>query len=74
MADEIDQANDQAERWLNQALASTRNTAPKLSPRGSCHYCEAEFDPKDPDFSRKLFCDNDCAHDHEQEQRLKNRR
>lgn len=73
MADEIDQANEQAERWLHQALAS-RTTAPKLVPKGKCFYCDAEFDKNDPDFSKKLFCDIDCSSDYTEEQRLKNRR
>jgi hypothetical protein len=73
MADEIDQANEQAERWLNQALAS-RSAGPKLAPRGNCHYCETVFDKSEPDFDKKLFCDKDCAHDYEEEQRLRNRR
>jgi len=74
MADEIDQANEQAERWLNQALASSRTAGPKLAPRGTCHYCETVFDKTDADFALKLFCDKDCAKDFEDEQRLKNRR
>ncbi len=73
MADEIDLANEQAERWLSQALAA-RSNGPKLQPRGSCHYCESEFDTLEPDASKKLFCDADCAADYEREQRLKARR
>ena len=69
MPDEIDLANDQAERWLNQAIAA-RAGAPKLAPKGSCHFCEAEFDANDP----RLFCDSDCATDHEREQKAKARR
>jgi hypothetical protein len=73
MADEIDQANEQAERWLNQALTN-RSAEPKLQPKGSCHYCEADFDKADPDFAKKLFCDSDCSKDYEEEKRLKSRR
>jgi hypothetical protein len=73
MADEIDLANEQAERWLKQSLAA-RAGGPTLPPKGSCHYCEAEFDPADPNAGKKLFCDADCAKDYEEEQRLRNRR
>ncbi len=75
MPDEIDLANEQSERWLNQALANIGKGGPRLAPRGSCHYCETDFDPKtDPDAARKLFCDGECSHDYEEEQRLRNRR
>lgn len=71
MADEVDLANEQAERWLHQSLANLATKAPGLSPKGSCHYCEEEFDPLDPNFQKKLFCDAECAHDFEEEKRLK---
>jgi hypothetical protein len=74
MADEIDLANEQAERWLAKALAAASQNTSKMPPKGSCYYCEAEFDSSDPDASRKLFCDGECAKDYETEQRLKNRR
>lgn len=75
MPDEIDLASEQSERWLAQALANqAANGSARLTPKGSCHYCETDFDKKDPDFEKKLFCDKDCAADHEEEQRLKNRR
>lgn len=73
MADEIDQANEQAERWLNQMIAN-RPTGTRLAPKGSCHYCEQEFDADAPDADKKLFCDSDCASDFEYEERLKGRR
>lgn len=74
MADEADLANDQAERFLSQALANHRSNTPRLAPRGRCYYCEAEFDETDPAGNKKLFCDSDCAKDYEHEQRLKARR
>ncbi len=74
MADEVDLANEQAERWLNQSLARMSQGNPRLAPLGKCHYCDSDFDSKDPDFARKLFCDSDCAADYEEEQRLRNRR
>lgn len=73
MADEIDQANEQAERWLQQSLAN-RTVGPKLAPRGTCHYCDTVFEKTEADFDKKLFCDKDCADDYAEEQRLKNRR
>lgn len=74
MADEIDLANDQAERFLNLALHSARAEQPRMPGRGCCYYCEATFDKQDPDFARKLFCDAECATDYETLQRQKNRR
>lgn len=74
MPDEIDLANEQAERWLSQALANANTQKSKLTPKGQCHYCYADFDKADPDFARKLFCDSDCAHEHAEEERLKARR
>lgn len=71
MADEADLANDQADRWLDQALAQAANNTSRLAPKGKCHYCEHEFDPADPLTERKLFCDADCSSDFEKEQRLK---
>lgn len=74
MADEIDIANEQSERWLNQALANIGKGTPRLAPRGTCYYCDTAFDVADPASARKLFCDSDCAKDHEEEQRLLKRR
>lgn len=74
MADEIDLANEQSERWLNQALANIGKGTTRLAPLGKCHYCETEFNASDADFPRKLFCDSDCSADYEEEQRLRNRR
>ena len=74
MADEIDLANEQADRWLQQSLAATRVTTRKLVPRGNCHFCEAAFPVADADSAKKLFCDSECAADYEEEQRLRNRR
>lgn len=73
MADEIDLANRQAERWLAQSLAS-RRAAPSLPPKGCCHYCEAAFPAGTENSDKKLFCDSECAKDYEEEQRLKARR
>lgn len=74
MADEIDLANEQSERWLNQAIANMGKNSVKLAPRGTCYYCEASFEPTDEEKHLKLFCDSDCSKDYETEQRLRNRR
>lgn len=71
MADEADLANDQADRWLDRALAQAAAAGPRLAPKGHCHYCETEFNMADPVESKKLFCDADCSADYEKEQRLK---
>lgn len=73
MADEIDQANEQAELWLKQAL-SNRSPESRLPAKGCCHYCESSFEKSDKTFAQKLFCDADCSKDYEEEKRLKSRR
>lgn len=75
MADEIDLANETAERWLNQALANmSKETTTRLKPKGRCYFCEDDFDKKDPDIEKKLFCDQLCSKDYENEQRLRARK
>lgn len=71
MADEADLANEQADRWLARALATATAQGTRLAPKGECHYCEAPFNMKDPQEAKKLYCDSDCAADHEKEERLK---
>lgn len=80
MADEADLGNEQAERFLREAIIN-RPVAPKLPPKGHCYYCECEFDDShpnfvanDPLFSQKLFCDKECSEDFDREQKIKNRR
>jgi hypothetical protein len=68
MADEIDQANELADLALNIAIRNLRSTTKKVDPTGVCHYCEAEVGPL------QLYCDSECASEHANEQRLKNRR
>ena len=74
MADEIDMANEQSERWLKQALSATAKTGPKLAPMGRCHHCNEPFTKTDELADKKLFCDADCASDYERENKLRNRR
>lgn len=74
MADEIDMANEQAERWLAQSLANIGKGEPRLVPKGNCHYCETDFNPKAAESAKKLFCDASCSKNYELEQRKLNRR
>jgi hypothetical protein len=67
MADEIDMANELAELALTHALRNIA-AAPRLPPKGFCYYCDAPVE------GAQLFCDKDCANDHEKEQKIKNRR
>lgn len=57
MSDIIDDANEQAELAL---AISLRARKPILAPTGCCYNCEADL-PAD----RPLYCDADCARDHE---------
>lgn len=72
LADEIDQANETAERWLAQSLVQLAASATRLQPRGACYYCETVLTGELAD--KRLFCDKDCAADFEKEQQLLNRR
>jgi hypothetical protein len=75
MADEIDQANETAERFLSQALANiAKDTTTRSKPKGRCYFCEDEFEKNDPDLAQKLFCDQHCSKDYEHEQRLRARK
>ncbi|MNR71705.1 hypothetical protein D3C71_23830 [compost metagenome] len=87
MADEIDLANEQAERFLKQSLAN-RSTGPKLQPCGHCQNpnCELPFDAAGKDgegheideqgirIDAKLFCDKTCADEYTELLRLRGRR
>ena len=68
MSDEIDMANDLAELALNIALRNMSTAVRKLEPKGACYYCEGKVTPL------QLYCDSDCASDHEKEQKIKARR
>jgi len=73
MADEIDRANEQSERWLKQALSATAQAGPRLEPQGRCHFCSEPFSGKDALAAKKLFCDADCAADYDKEKKLRQR-
>lgn len=70
MADEIDLANEQSERWLAQALSRIGSSG-RLVPRGRCYYCDSEFGEHAAEAAKKLFCDKDCSDDYEKERRLR---
>jgi len=69
MADEADLAFDSEQRHLSQALAAQRTRGGVLMPSGACHFCGEESE----EFTRRLFCDLDCAADWEYEESLKRR-
>ncbi|MDO8417787.1 MAG: hypothetical protein Q7S87_16425 [Agitococcus sp.] len=80
MADEADLGNEQAARFLQEAILN-RAVEDKLTPRGNCYFCECTFDKTHPSykaedatFSQKLFCDVDCSSDYEKEKRIRSRR
>lgn len=51
MADEIDMANEVAQRMLDAQLTHRKPTS-NLTPIGRCHWCEEEFEQG----SLQLFC------------------
>lgn len=60
MPDEFDQASALEQEMLAHALSQTLNaTVVKLQPKGSCYNCLEEIEKP------KLFCDAECAEDHE---------
>ena len=62
MADIADEAADLQAQEI--ALALSAPKPPSLPAIGRCHYCEAAL------AGTARFCDEDCAHDWEEEQRL----
>lgn len=73
MPDEIDQANEQAELFLQEARAN-RKPSSGLTACGCCHYCEHVFDEDEPFADQKLFCNSDCSRRYENEKRLRGMR
>ena len=66
MADIIDQANDTVEQHIMAQRTIRRHSS--LIPAGACHYCD-ELLPK----VGQLFCNRECAEDHEKDLRLRGR-
>lgn len=65
MADEVDIAQDLQEREIANARAENeRNASKRLPATGSCHYCSTSVGEE------ARFCDEECARDWEEEQRL----
>jgi hypothetical protein len=69
MPDEIDSANETAELLTQAAFKNSRRKTSTLTPVGYClcESCGLEFDKSDPEYSRKLFCDANCARQYELE-------
>lgn len=63
MADIIDNANNHAELFLQSALSKRMQIS--LKPCGRCHYCNEVVS------AAHLYCDSECAKDHEEELRRK---
>lgn len=63
-ADFLDQAADLEERHRDYAIKSIRLRKP-VAHTGHCLWCNAEIP------SKQLYCDADCKHDHEMEERVK---
>lgn len=72
-SDVIDRATLEEGRIIAQAIEKQRSgRKPGLTPIGECHFCYQPFGEDD----KRLFCDGDCASDHErlsfqQSQRLR---
>lgn len=58
-ADPIDKASQIEEETRQRAIANARANTHKLTSKGSCYNCE------EPLAGQKLYCDADCATDHE---------
>ncbi len=61
MTDEIDRANDEAEKYLAQAARVKRPEGPP--PTGRCHFCDEIVD------DNARWCDKDCRDGWERDQR-----
>lgn len=59
-ADPVDKASAIEEESRQRAIAAARaNAKPTILAKGSCYNCE------EPVEGKKLYCDADCATDHE---------
>lgn len=67
MTDEVDRANDDAERYLAERLRDTLRAGERLvPPLGWCMNCEADLGGR----TSRRFCDPDCAADWQHEQTI----
>ncbi len=68
-ADPVDKASAIEEEARQRAIAKARaNSKPTILPKGSCYNCE------EPLNNKKLFCDADCATDHDKAERAERMR
>lgn len=65
MADDIDWANNMAQRERDAGLAAVRRAPPTLPPTGRCYNCDEGV----PAGAR--FCDSDCRDDYEKMAKLR---
>lgn len=62
MSDEVDLTTERMEIEMPALLeASKKFVAGELKPIGACHFCGAQL------AGDELYCDEDCAHDHQRE-------
>jgi len=66
MADEIDIANDEAERILESQLSIRKPIGPMFT--GHCHNCEEQVEHP------RRFCDADCRDDYEARKKMEAQR
>lgn len=61
-ADQIDNANEMADAYINGAIETARTTKAehRLAPKGACHNCEEPLADKG-----QIFCDAECSEDYE---------
>lgn len=78
MPDDFDRASELEQIFLAQSLENQKSAplTSGLKPVGYCQspICELPFDhehhlynPNDPNFANKLFCDDNCARDYARE-------
>lgn len=61
MSDILDNTDEVETRLLQLRIQAAQNYSSTLKPIGKCHWCEELFSKETP----KLFCDSECAIDHE---------
>lgn len=57
--DVIDRADTEVLSGIQEAIYQSGKNLFKLKPKGLCHYCD------DPVEYPKLYCNSDCASDHD---------
>ena len=66
---EADQAQKADETGRDLSIQAIREAATRreMPPKGGCYFCARPF----PKGDQRIFCDGDCAADHEQERRMR---